>query len=64
MIFDFPGIGRETAKFLAKYGAEVIALSRTKADLDSLSLEVGDIKLINPYTSSLFLGIYDPYPKY
>ena len=50
MIFDFPGIGRETAKFLAKYGAEVIALSRTKTDLDSLSLEVGDIKLINPYT--------------
>ena len=34
------GIGRATAKALAKYGGEVIALSRTQADLDSLKEEV------------------------
>ena len=36
-----PGIGRDTAKALAECGAEVIALSRTQADLDSLKEEVG-----------------------
>ena len=34
------GIGRATAKALAGYGAEVIAFSRTQADLDSLKQEV------------------------
>ena len=34
------GIGRATAKFLTKCGADVIALSRTQADLDSLKEEV------------------------
>ena len=34
------GIGCATAKFLAKCGADVIALSRTQADLDSLKKEV------------------------
>lgn len=33
------GIGRSTAKMLAKCGAEVIALSRTQEDLDSLKAE-------------------------
>jgi NAD(P)-dependent dehydrogenase (short-subunit alcohol dehydrogenase family) len=35
------GIGRVTAKLLAEKGAEVIALSRTAADLDSLKAETG-----------------------
>ena len=34
------GIGRATAKALAESGAEVIAFSRTQADLDSLIKEV------------------------
>jgi len=34
------GIGRTTAKTLASYGAEVVALSRTQADLVSLSEEI------------------------
>ncbi len=34
------GIGRSTAKALAKSGAEVVAFSRTQADLDSLKEEV------------------------
>ena len=34
------GIGRATAKFLTNCGADVIALSRTQADLDSLKEEV------------------------
>ena len=34
------GIGRATAIALAQYGAEVIALSRTAADLESLKEEV------------------------
>ena len=37
----YTGIGRETAKMLAKCGAEVFALSRTQEDLDSLKKEVG-----------------------
>ncbi|SHF07562.1 NAD(P)-dependent dehydrogenase, short-chain alcohol dehydrogenase family [Kaistia soli DSM 19436] len=35
------GIGRATAKMLAARGAEVIALSRSQADLDSLASEIG-----------------------
>lgn len=35
------GIGREIAQLLAKCGAQVVALSRTKADLDSLKEEIG-----------------------
>lgn len=35
------GIGREIVKVLAECGAEVIALSRTQADLDSLKAETG-----------------------
>ncbi|XP_020899899.1 L-xylulose reductase [Exaiptasia diaphana] len=38
------GIGRSTAKALVQYGAEVIALTRTQADLDSLVKEVPSIK--------------------
>ena len=37
----YTGIGRSTAKMLVKCGAEVIALSRTQEDLDSLKKEVG-----------------------
>lgn len=35
------GIGRATAVLLAKRGAEVVALSRTQADLDKLKGEIG-----------------------
>jgi NAD(P)-dependent dehydrogenase (short-subunit alcohol dehydrogenase family) len=35
------GIGRVTAKMLAEKGAEVIALSRTASDLESLAAEIG-----------------------
>lgn len=35
------GIGRATAKLLARRGATVIALSRSAADLDSLEAEIG-----------------------
>jgi L-xylulose reductase len=35
------GIGRVTAKMLSDEGAEVVALSRTAADLDSLKAEIG-----------------------
>ena len=35
------GIGRACAQLMAKRGAEVIALSRTQADLDSLKAEIG-----------------------
>lgn len=40
------GIGRELAKRLASLGAEVIAVSRSKDGLDSLSAEVKSIKTI------------------
>ena len=36
----FEGIGRATVKLLAKCGANIVALSRTKSDLDSLKTEV------------------------
>ena len=35
------GIGRETARLLAEQGAEVVAISRTESDLDSLAAEIG-----------------------
>src|SRR5689334_15980132 len=35
------GIGRATANFLAVRGAHVIAIGRTKADLDALSADIG-----------------------
>lgn len=38
--FSAAGIGRATARALAKYGAEVVAFSRTEADLQSLKQEV------------------------
>ncbi|KAJ1128720.1 hypothetical protein NDU88_007095 [Pleurodeles waltl] len=40
------GIGRETVKALQSGGAQVIAVSRTRADLDSLALECPGIKTI------------------
>lgn len=40
------GIGRSTAKMLVDCGAEVIALSRTQADLDSLKVEVPTIQTV------------------
>ena len=39
-MFIDAGIGRAVAKALAQCGAEVIAFSRTQADLDSLKEEV------------------------
>ena len=38
------GIGRTTTKALVQCGAEVIALSRTQSDLDSLKQEVPGIQ--------------------
>jgi len=35
------GIGRETVAVLAEYGAEVVAISRTQTDLDSLAAVTG-----------------------
>jgi NAD(P)-dependent dehydrogenase (short-subunit alcohol dehydrogenase family) len=35
------GIGRETVAVLAEYGAEVVAISRTQADLDELAALTG-----------------------
>src|SRR5215210_8945439 len=35
------GIGREIAALLTRCGADVIAVSRTKQDLDSLEKEIG-----------------------
>lgn len=40
------GIGRSTAKMLVKCGAEVIALSRTQADLNSLKKEEPAIQTV------------------
>nr|CAD7461877.1 unnamed protein product [Timema tahoe] len=39
------GIGRDLVKRLLEYGAEVVAISRTKKHLDSLEEEVKTIKL-------------------
>lgn len=46
------GIGRAVAKALAQYGAEVIAFSRTQADLDSLKEEVDIRNLVINYRNS------------
>jgi L-xylulose reductase len=35
------GIGRETALLLGAYGAQVVAISRSQADLDGLQKEIG-----------------------
>lgn len=40
LMLNIQGIGRDTAKMLANLGAQVIAVSRTQADLDSLQAEV------------------------
>ncbi|NP_001279223.1 L-xylulose reductase [Callorhinchus milii] len=40
------GIGRETAKALIRCGSEVIAVSRTQSDLDSLSCECPNLRTI------------------
>lgn len=40
------GIGRACAKLMAARGAEVIALSRTKSDLDSLRDEIGGRSIV------------------
>ncbi|WP_417258832.1 SDR family oxidoreductase [Celeribacter sp.] len=40
------GIGRATAQLLAQRGAEVVAISRTQSDLDSLRAEIGGRSLI------------------
>ena len=46
------GIGRETARLLASRGAEIVALARTVADLDSLKAEIGG--------RSIVVGLADP----
>ena len=40
VIENLSGMGRETVKLLAKCGANVIALTRSQSDLDSLKKEV------------------------
>jgi len=40
------GIGRETARLLASRGARIVALSRTRADLDSLAGEIGSTSIV------------------
>ncbi|MBU2867754.1 SDR family oxidoreductase [Pacificibacter marinus] len=40
------GIGRSTAQLLGQRGAEVVAISRTQSDLDSLRAEIGGRSLI------------------
>ncbi|MDF1608659.1 SDR family oxidoreductase [Hoeflea sp. YIM 152468] len=40
------GIGRDTAKLLAGQGAQIIALSRTASDLDSLADEIGSTSIV------------------
>ena len=45
-IFNITGIGRELAKRLVSLGAEVVAVSRSKDGLDSLSAEVKTIKTV------------------
>ena len=50
------GIGRATVKALVQCGAEVIALSRTEADLESLKQEVrGHTNYTHSFTSAAFL---------
>ncbi|MCT4333467.1 SDR family oxidoreductase [Paracoccus sp. YLB-12] len=40
------GIGRATARLLAERGAQVVAISRTGADLDSLAAETGSRSVV------------------
>ena len=40
VVFVVAGIGRATCAAIAKHGGQVIALSRTQSDLDSLKEEV------------------------
>lgn len=40
------GIGRETARHLAGRGAQIVAMARTAADLDSLSDEIGSRSIV------------------
>lgn len=40
------GIGRATAEFLAQRGAEVAAISRTRADLESLRAAIGGRNIV------------------
>jgi L-xylulose reductase len=46
------GIGRATVKLLAKCGANIVALSRTRSDLDSLKTEVSSNKLHDALVNS------------
>ena len=46
LISNISGIGRALAKRLASYGAEVVAVSRSKEGLDSLAKETKNIKTI------------------
>ena len=47
------GIGRNTAKALFQCGAEVIALSRTQSDLDSLKQEAPGIQIVHADISDI-----------
>jgi len=47
------GIGRNTAKELLQCGAEVIALSRTQSDLDSLKQEAPGIQIVHADVSDI-----------
>ena len=47
------GIGRTTAKALFQCGAEVIALSRTQSDLDSLKQEAPGIQIVHADVSDI-----------
>ena len=49
------GIGRDTAIMLSKCGAEVIALSRTLSDLESLAKEHPSIKVVHLDLSDIAL---------
>ena len=46
------GIGREIVKLLTESGAEVVAISRTQADLDSLKAETGCTIILADITSA------------
>jgi len=46
------GIGREIAAVLTECGAQVVALSRTQADLDSLKAEIGCETILADLTSA------------
>jgi len=46
------GIGREIVKVLAECGAEVVAVSRTQADLNSLKAETGCSTILADITSA------------